>query len=183
MRLGLAGEAMGLVGAGMSAFFGARNQQVNLRLQARGADIEARTADLAARAVLFAGQQREQAVRLRGAQLHATQRVAFAARGMDLSSQTVMDTLAATDFMTDVDAATVASNAMRAAWGHRLQAVNQGGAARMQRLAARQIQPGLLAGATLLTGAADIGRRWQDMRGDVDIVQRGQLETFGDLFT
>lgn len=174
----LAGVA-GVLGAGTGAWITASNERMAMRFRASAGDINARIAELAARSTMFAGQRAEQAVRLRGAQTGATQRAAFAASGMDLASDTVMDVLAATRLTTDVDAATVAANTAREAWGHRVQEVGHRGDAAMARVTARNISPLMHAGTTLLTDAARVGRRWRALEGTTGTSDQLVLDALG----
>lgn len=172
-------EGIGAFGNAAGSWFSARNQQTNLRYQAQAADVNAKIAELAAESAIFAGQRREQSVRLRGAQTKASQRASFAANGIDLASRTVLDILTSTDVLTEVDANTVAANTAREAWGYRTQATNFAGDAAMGRVAANNVSPFAAAGSTLLTDASRIGRRWRDFETGSDTTSRGQLDRLG----
>lgn len=79
------------------------------------------------------GQREEQKLRLGSAQLKSRQRVALAASGVDMGVGSAARVLATTDYMTEVDAGEIRANAARAAFGYKVQTVNQKAAAMSAR--------------------------------------------------
>ncbi len=157
--------ALEMQGAGalmqtFAAFAGAQNQKAMLRGQAEIADINAGMAERAAQAALFGGQREEQRSRLATAQLKGTQKATLAANGVDLGEGTAARLLTTTDVMGEIDANTIAANAVRSAWGYRTQAAGYKLDAVGKRAAAGAISPGLAAATTLLTGASSVAASW-----------------------
>ena len=87
------------------------------------------------------------AQRLKQAQVRGTQTASLAARGISLASGSAFNLLQDTDYISDLDVSTLASNTERDAWALRERA----GA---NRAAANAINPGLAAATSLLGGAA-----------------------------
>ena len=67
------------------------------------------------------GQKSEQALRMESAGLRSKQRVGMAANGIALESDTALDVLNSTDYLTERDAIQIRDNALRAAWGYEIQ--------------------------------------------------------------
>jgi DNA gyrase/topoisomerase IV subunit A len=158
MQASLSLGAQGL-GAGMSAvgsYYSAKGQKTAMKLQARMDELNARMAEGQARDVLRQGERAEQAVRMKGAQVKSAQRVAMGASGVDLASDTAVALQTSTDVLNEIDANTVKANALRAAWGHRMDAVTYKGQARVGRATARSISPFMQAGTSLLTDSVSI---------------------------
>lgn len=157
--MALTSLTMGAAGVGMNAvgsYYGALSQKRNARFQADMARINAKLSESDARAALARGEKAEQASRLDTAQLKSRQRVGYAASGVDLSSETAVDALTSTDVLGEADANTIKANALRQAWGHRIEATGLRGQAGMAEASAEGVSP-MLAGATsLLTGASQV---------------------------
>lgn len=122
------------VGAGTQAM-GARNQAVVARDQAqqeeavlnyRGqvAENNAQIAEWQRQDAIRQGQRQEQDLRLDSSQLRSRQRVGLAAGGVSMDSDTVIDVLTSTDYLTERDALTIQNNALRSAWGYELQSTS-----------------------------------------------------------
>jgi hypothetical protein len=79
------------------------------------------------------GQREEQKLRLGSAQLKSRQRTALAASGVDMGVGSAARVLATTDYMTEVDVGEIRANAARAAFGYKVQTVNQKAAAMSAR--------------------------------------------------
>jgi hypothetical protein len=155
-----AGGAMQTVGS----YYAAKGQKMQLRLQARMAELNAEMADSQARDVLMQGQRAEQAVRMKGAEVKSAQRVAMGASGVDLASETAVALQTSTDFLSELDANTVKANALRAAWGQRMQAVNYRGQAIMGRAQASAISPMMATFSTMLTQGAQFGQTYASFK-------------------
>jgi hypothetical protein len=86
------------------------------------AENNARIAEFGAKEAVRRGEEEAMAVRRRGAALKSSQRVALAARGVDLGEGTAQELQDQTDFFTAVDSATTRQNAQNEAWARRQQA-------------------------------------------------------------
>ena len=148
----------------VGSYYAAKGQKMQLRLQARMAELNAKMADSQARDALMQGQRAEQAVRMQGAQVKSAQRVAMGASGVDLSSETSVALQTSTEFLSELDANTVKANALRAAWGHRMNAVNYRGQAIMGRAQASAISPMMAAFSTMLTQGAQFGQTYASFK-------------------
>lgn len=187
----VAGQGTGLAMSAIGSFYAAKGQQAALRGQAAIADSNARIAEsnasildqnariaeLGAQSTILAGQKEEQNARLRTAQLKSKQRVGLAANGVDLGSGTATNILTTTDVMGEIDANTIQTNAVRAAWGYRTQEQNlkteasatRAGAdmtragADAKRSTAGSISPFSSAAGTLLSGAGQVASSWYSL--------------------
>ncbi len=137
----------------VGAYYAASGQRSALRSQARLADINAGLAEMDARQAMIQGERAEQAQRIQTANLKGRQRATMGGSGIALDSQSAQQILNSTDILGEIDALTIEQNAVRAAWGHRMQAANARNQARMARATASGISPAM-AGATSLLGTA-----------------------------
>lgn len=156
-----AGQLLGIQGGGVGAeaiggYFAAKSQKYALKGQAAVDEANARMSELSAKTTLLAGQRQEQAVRLNNAALKSTQRNNLAANGFDLGSDSARAILNTTDILGEIDANTIASNAISQAWGYRVEGTNYSNKALMTRTQASAISPLMQAGTTLLTGASKV---------------------------
>lgn len=172
LALGLQGAsaAQGVVGG----VYAARNQRAQAESQARIADINAgiaetnaKVAESAAQAAMDRGAAEERATLRKYGNLKGSQRAAMAANGVDLSSDTPVDVLTGTDIVAAEDVQTIRENAIRTAWGYRMEAANARASGGQQRIAANSARAGaagsspFMAGATsLLTGASRVADTW-----------------------
>jgi hypothetical protein len=127
--IGLQRQAIGIQAQGQ--ILQGKSAKLQADTQAAIARINARLAESAAQGTLFSGQRQEQAKRLETAAFKSRQRVGFAASGVDLSGDSAVRVLTSTDIIGEVDANTIAANAIRAAWGYRTEAANHMGQALM----------------------------------------------------
>lgn len=125
--IGLQRQSIGIQAQGQ--ILQAKSAKLQADTQAAIARINARLAESAAQGTLFSGQRQEQAKRLETAAFKSRQRVGFAASGVDLGSDSVVRVLTSTDVIGDIDANTIAANAIRTAWGYRTEAANHRGQA------------------------------------------------------
>lgn len=144
----------GALFSAMGAYGQAKMARTQLKLQAEMGALNQRISETAARGELMRGEREQQAVRMRTTQLKSRQRVAMAASGIDLGTGTAAEVLSSTDYMGEMDANTVEANAIRAAWGYRMQGANYGANAIMARGSASAISPGMSAVSSLLGSAA-----------------------------
>jgi hypothetical protein len=135
--IGLQRQSIGIQAQGQ--VLQAKSAQVQANLQSALARINARLAESAAQGALFSGARSEQAKRLETAAFKGRQRTGFAASGVDMQSDSVVRVLTSTDIVGDIDANTIAANAVRAAWGYRTEAANHSAAAMMGAANAQMI--------------------------------------------
>ncbi len=83
-------------------------------------------------------------------------RAALADSGFELGSGTPAALLTSMDVIDELDSETIKANAMREAWGHRLEETNLKGRSTVNRAAAKTINPTLSAAATLLTTGGQV---------------------------
>lgn len=151
-----------LTGA-IGSYYTAKGNQTTLRYQAEIADSNARIAELGAQSELMRGQREEQRTRLGTAQLKSRQRASIAANGIDLGSDSAVNVLTTTDVMGEIDADTVAANAVRSAWGYRMNGVNLKNETLMKRASASGINPRSEAFNTLLGSAGHVAASWYSL--------------------
>jgi hypothetical protein len=72
--------------------------------------------------------------------------------------------LTTTDVMGEIDANTIQSNAIRSAWGYRVEATNQTNKARSARAAASSINTEQAAFTSLIGGASQVASGWYQAR-------------------
>lgn len=160
--LAMQGFGVGMQASG--AYYAAKGQKASLDAQARVDDVNAKLATLGAKSALLSGQRQEQGVRLNTAQIKSSQRAAQAANGLDLSSTTPTAVRTTTDVVGEVDAITVAGNALRTAFGYQTQALNYTNRARGARASAKGINPWFSAGSSLLSGASSVADSWYRLK-------------------
>lgn len=157
----LGAQAFGVGMSTVGSIYGALMQKDMMRSQARLADINAGIAESNARNITRAGTIEESRVKLAGSQAKATQRTQMAGRGIDIAgSNTALARLTGTDLITEVDAQTVRSNALRAAWGQRFEAGDARRRASSLRASASSISPMLVGATSLVEGASQVASSW-----------------------
>lgn len=162
------GTTVGAASSAMGAYYGAQSRKQELELSANLSDINARMSESAAQQTLLTGQREEQQSMIATAKLKGTQRASLAANGVDLGEGSASQILTTTDVLGEVDAHTIHSNAVRSAWGHRAQAVNQSNQALMSRASAGAINPGQSAFTSLLGSAGSVATSWYRFSGKQD---------------
>lgn len=157
---GLIMQGAGAVSGAIGSYYSAATQKAGLMASGNIAQTNARLSELSARTALDAGQRSEQTSRLRVASLKGTQRAALAANGVALNEGSSAEILTGTDLIDELDAATIAANAARVAWGHRAETTKFQSQALMDRANAAGISPDMAAGTSLLASAGMVGRQW-----------------------
>lgn len=105
-------------------------------------------------------------VQQRGAQIKGSQRAAMAANGVDLGVGSALQVITDTDYLTSIDATTVANNAAREAWGYRVQQSQYGAKGANSLAAAGSIEKNagsdawLAAGTSLVGSATQVAASW-----------------------
>lgn len=154
-------------GAGMSfvgSIFGAQSEKAQLQSQARIAELNAKVSDANARQIVRAGTIEESRVKMAGSQAKSSQRTQMTSSGIDIAgSNTALARLTGTDVITEVDANTVRANALRAAWGQRIESQNLRNQARSARATASSISPGLAGLTSLINSAGSVASSWYSL--------------------
>lgn len=151
----------------LGSFFGARTERANLRHQAAMDRINAQITDLQARDALIQGQRREQSSRMKTAGLKSAQRVSLAANGVDLGEGSAANILTSTDYLGEMDANAIAADAIKSAWGYRVESTNLRNRAAMADANASGISPGMSAATSLLGSATQVaGHYYRKTKGD-----------------
>lgn len=161
LALGAAGQVSNTI----SSYYGAKSQKMSLEYEAALAEINAKVSESNARASLLAGEREQQAFQLATAQLKSTQKTALAGGGIDLTSDTAADLLTSTDYMGEMDANAIKANALREAWGHRMEATGLRGQAAYSRASASAINPAMSAATTFISGASQLGSSYYALQG------------------
>lgn len=123
-------------------------------------------ADRQAEDAIKRGQAEEEEHRRKVTQVKGSQRVAFAANGIDLGSDVVIDTLSDTAMLGELDALTIRNNAAREAYGYRVQGMNYEASAGNNSLAAKSAKSASRTSMfnTLLSGASTVGQNYADYK-------------------
>lgn len=156
-------SAAGAVNGAISAGANARAQARQLAFEADMSDLNARMAETAAQRTLEAGGREAQRSRMQTAALKGRQRAAMAANGLALDEGSPLNVLTATDYIGEMDANTIEANAIAAAWGQRVDATNQRGAATRSRAAAGTINPTAATASSLIGSAGQVASSWYSL--------------------
>lgn len=159
MIMQVAGKAQGAVGA----YGDAKMEKMNLGYQAKMDDLNADMAEKSAQQELAKGQDQVAMSTMRAGHVKSSQRAAMAANGVDLGVGSAAEVLTSTDLMKENDANTLTTNAIRAAWGHRIEATNYSNAANMKRAGASTISPFWRASDSIAGGAGQLSQSWYSM--------------------
>lgn len=156
----LGAQIGGAITSGVGSYYGVKTQKATLKSQAAIADTNARIAELGAQQELFRGQADVGALTLKAGQLKSSQRASMAANGIDLGTGSAAELQASTDIMKEIDKNTLEANAVRSAWGYRIQAVNSKNDALLKRATAKAISPFGAAASSLLGSAGSVAGSW-----------------------
>lgn len=149
----LAAQGAGAAASTVGAYFGAKSQKLQANGAAAIADLNATQFELSAQQELRKGDAGVAAASARAGQVKSAQRAALAANGVDLGVGSAAEVLTSTDIAKEDDMNMITANAVRAAWGQRVQATNASNEAIGKRAGADSINP-FMAGATSLLGSA-----------------------------
>lgn len=157
--LQIGGAVVGMIGA----VAGVMSTRLALRGAAAIAEINAGMAERAAQQEMARGQELIAATTERAAQVKGSQRAAMAANGIDLGEGSAAEILTTTDMVKEHDMHTIEANAVRAAWGHRVNAASLTGQATVSRAGADSVSPLLAGTSSLLSSAGTIAGSWYSM--------------------
>lgn len=165
------GSVVSAINARNNANFQSGIAALNARSTSFSAELNRQTAENAAQSVLAQGQAQIAQLTKRVGKIKGQQQAAMAAQGVDLGVGNAAEITASTDLEKENDVHTLEANALRAAWGYRLQSDADYGRAQTQAqnyrtqsalygTAAEQSNP-VMAGATsLIGGAGTVASRW-----------------------
>lgn len=157
-------SAAGAVQQSVGAFYSSAGSKTALGLQADLDEINARLAEGAARDSLGRGEREYGNSRLKTAAFKGQQRAEMSDSGFEIGYGSNAAILTSTDVVGELDAETIKANAVREAWGHRLEASNLKSSARVNRSTAKSINPGLDAAATLLTSGGQVAGEYYKLK-------------------
>lgn len=157
--LQVGGAAMQVIGAISSAM----SSRLALKGAAAIAEINAGVAERAAQQEMSRGQDLVAQATERAGQVKGAQRAAMAANGIDLGEGSAAEILTSTDLVKEHDMQTIQANAVRAAWGHRMNATSLTNQARADRAGADSISPLVAGTSSLLSSAGQIAGSWYSM--------------------
>ena len=159
MIMQVAGKAQGAVGAHGDA----KTEKMVLRYQAGMDDLNAKQAERDAQQELSKGNEQVAMTTMRAGMVKGSQRAAMAANGIDLGEGSAAEVLTSTDLMKENDVNNITANAVRAAWGHRVEATNHTNAGNMKRAGASTISSFWRASDSIAGGAGQLAQSWYSM--------------------
>lgn len=162
----LAAQGAGSLMSAMGARSSAKAQKSAMQAEAMLEETNAKVQEMNAQAELAAGQREEQKILLAKSQLKGSQKVAFAANGIALDTDptsTVNNVLTSSDVLGEIDANTVAANAIRSAWGYRIESVNHTNNALLKRAGAKAISPNKAFLTSILGSATSMATNYYSM--------------------
>lgn len=159
MIMQVAGKAQGAVGAHGDA----KSEKMSLNYQAAMDDLNAEQAERSAQQELAKGNEQVAMATMRAGQVKGSQRASMAANGIDLGEGSAAEVLTSTDMMKENDINTLTSNAIRSAWGQRIEATNHKNAALMKRAGASTINSTARAIDSIAGGAGQLAQSWYSM--------------------
>ena len=159
-QFSMGASAVGGIMSVIGAIGVAQGRRDQLAAEADLARINAASAENAARGALMAGNREQMRSRLATAQLKGKQQAALASNGVDLGEGSAARMIAETDILGEIDANTIAANAVQAAWGYRIQAVNFRNEANMRSAQRGAISPWVSGASSLLTSAGQVAGQW-----------------------
>ena len=154
-----------LIGMGVSTLINAfgsigltSKQNAIAQAQANIARINAQQMEWSAQQRLRSAEKDQVRLTMQAGQVKGSQKAAIAANGLNTGEGGSVELLASTDIIKEIDSNQIKENAVRDAWGMRLQGVNFSNQA-LQAEASKQ-SAGLNFGTTLLQGASQIANRY-----------------------
>jgi len=170
-------QGAGALSSIIGSFFSASAQKSSLKFQsemadtnARIADTNARIAELGAQSTLMSGQKEVGRLTMKAGMMKSSQRASMAANGIDLGVGNAAEVQASTDIMKEIDSNQITANAVRSAWGYKIQALNArnesvsaSNSALIKNATADGISPLSAAGTSLLSGAGKVAQSWYMM--------------------
>lgn len=162
-QFGLMSQFAGAASSAIGAFYSAKSMKINLGYQSFMDNLNAGIAEKTAQSALSQGQQQVGMITQRAGDIKSAQRASMAANGIDLGEGSAAEVQASTDLSKQIDANTATANAVRAAWGYRMQVTNDQNAALMSQTSANSISPGMAGATSLLGSAGKVAQSWYSM--------------------
>lgn len=163
-NIGMGAQVLGMITQTAGSYKKSSGEQQGYEYQSKIARNNADITEQQAHDAMLRGQQTENNVRTRTANLKGSQRASLAARGIDLGVGSALNILTDTDFMGERDALIARDNANKEVWGLRTQAQNYQSNADMLAWRSGQQDPVMDAAGTFLTGAGRVASSWYSMR-------------------
>lgn len=160
---GMMMSGIGAIGSAVGAYQQAKSAKSAMRYQAAMAEINARLSEMSAQQSLQQGQQQVAAYTMKAGQMKGRTRAALAANGVDLGSGSAAELQASNDIIKDIDRNTIEANAIRSAWGYRIQGANASNEALMARSSANSISPMMAGFNSLLGSATKVAPGWYSL--------------------
>lgn len=158
--VGTGAQAFGGVSSVFGAYNKSKSDKAAYEYQAAVDRNNAQYAEFAAQDAITRGQVEEGRSRLKYGATKGAQRARLAANGVDVTQGSARDILDDTQYLSDLDAATIKDNALRAAWGFRVEAINHVESARLRQNRAAD-ENSFLSGVTQLIGSgATVADSW-----------------------
>lgn len=156
--------AAGALMSSQAAKENAAGQKAAMQFDAQEKRNDAILADHAAKDAIYRGQQAQFRSRVQAGQLKGAQRARFAAAGLDLNEGSPLNVLLDTDYLSDMDATTIADNAEREAWALRENAKGSRRNSQFLDWGAGRIDPKMAATSSLLGSAGQVASSWYTYR-------------------
>lgn len=153
-------QGVGAAAATIGAYNRSKADKYAYEYQAKVAANNAQVETWKAQDAITRGQSDVARSQLATRQLKGAQRAAMAARGIDLGEGSALNILTDTDVMGQADANTLADNAAKEAWAHRVAATGAASNASMLSTRASNESPFLSAAGTALTSAGSVAANW-----------------------
>ena len=141
------------------------------RINAENMKRAERGAERTAQSVLDQGQKAIGNLTMRAGKVKSAQRAAMAANGIDLGEGNAAEVQATTDLMKEIDSNTLEANAIRSAWGYRMEGINRAtdvlnyeSQARMQGATGDSISTSQAGMNSLMSGATNVASNWYALR-------------------
>ena len=151
---------IGAVGSAIGTYQQSKSLKSQLRYQAAIAEINQRLSESSTQQALRQGEQQAATTTMKYGAMKSQQRAAMAANGVDLGVGNAAEVQASTDILKDIDKQTIEANAVRAAFGYRMQGTGFANQALMDRASASSISPLSSGFSTLLGSATKVAGSW-----------------------
>lgn len=162
--LSLMMQAAGGANKAIGAYASARMQRAQFGYDAFQAGLNAKIADMNAGLAMKQGESKVQQIGLREQSEEGQARTAYAAGGIDLSGGgSPGRVIGSNKLIGQVDSQIAAANAIKQAWGYKIEATNFESAARMDQAMHDNINPTLAAGNSLMGSSTDVSSSWYQM--------------------
>lgn len=143
-----------------SAYSSTASARAQAKYQRQTNEVNATLAAQAATEAERIGYDEAQKLARKNAAARGEQVAAMVGAGLDVTTGTPADVIKATDYFGGIDVQTVAQNARKAAWGHRVEQQNYLSTASAYGASTRAYRPALSTGLSLIGSAGDVAEKW-----------------------